>query len=90
MNTITYKGKEYSVRTLTMESEETGEVTYTIADESLSKAMEANSPELEGRVEKAIDESIYFYVEEGVLDLSAEEICEKHLDIPFTFIEEEE
>lgn len=83
MKTINFQGKNYPARTFTMTSEETGEVTYTIADETLSEANQ------ESPVDCIIDESIYFYVEKGVLDLSAEEICEKHLDIKFEFISEE-
>lgn len=90
MDAITYKGKKYPCKTLTMTSDDTGEVTYTIADSTLNEAMVANSPHLKGREEREIDESIYFYVEAGVLDLPNEEICAKHLDIPFEFIEEEE
>lgn len=39
MDTITFKGKEYPTRTLTMSSKETGKVTYTIATESLNEAL---------------------------------------------------
>lgn len=83
MNTISFQGKEYPVRTFTMTSKDTGEVTYTIADETLSEANQ------ETPVNCTVDESIYFYVEKGVLDLSAEEICKNHLDIEFEFISEE-
>jgi len=89
METITYKGKDYPCKTLTMNSDETGEVTYTIADETLSNAMRANSPHFKGKEEKEIDEMVYYYVEAGVLELSDKEICAKHLDIPFELIEEE-
>lgn len=90
MDTIEYKGKKYPCKTLTMQSDETGEVTYTIADETLSNAMRANSPHFKAREEREIDEMIYFYVEAGVLELPDEEICANHLDIPFELVEDEE
>ena len=85
---IKYKGVKYPTRTLTMTSEETGEVTYTIADETLSEALRENSPHFKAPRERAIDEMIYFYVEKGQLELSPEEICKNCLDMEFEFIEE--
>lgn len=98
MNKIKYKGKDYPTRTFTMTSEDTGEMTVTIADETLE--MVIGDETLEERISKKlgenvneqsekIDESIYFYVEEGVLDLSPEDICKNHLDEEFEFISEE-
>ncbi|MEK6829775.1 MAG: hypothetical protein AABY15_06665 [Nanoarchaeota archaeon] len=72
-----------------MTSDGTGEITVTIADETLSKALQESSPHFKAPVERTIDESIYFYVEAGVLDLPAEEICKNHLDEEFEFIEDE-
>ena len=86
---ITYKKKEYPVRGITMTSKETGEVSHLIADQTLYEAMKENSPHLKGSKERAIDETIYFFVEDGVLSLTAEEICAKHLDQPFEFISED-
>ncbi len=90
MNTIKYNGKDYPVRTFTMFSEETGEVTYTIADEELFDLISVDDKYLSwGTPEHTVDEQIYFYVERGQLDLPSEEICKDCLDIEFTFIEEE-
>ena len=87
---IKYKGKEYPTRTFTMTSEETGEVTYTIAYDILfDEISKEDKHEAWGTPEHDIDEEIYFYVEEGMLGLTAEEICKEHLDIEFEFIEEE-
>lgn len=85
---IEYNGRKFPIRTLTMTSEDTDEMTVTIADETLSKAMQENSPHFKAPVERAIDESIYFYVEAGDLYLPAETICKAFLDEEFEFIEE--
>lgn len=90
METIKYKEKEYPCRTFTMTSDETGEVTYKIADQTLFDAISEDDKYLDfGTPEHKIDAQIYFYVEEGCLELPAEEICKDCLDIPFEFIEEE-
>lgn len=90
MNTIEYKGKKYPCRTFTMTSDETGEVTHTIADQTLFDAISVDDKYLNhGTPEHQVDEQIYFYVEEGQLELPAEEICKDCLDIEFQFIEEE-
>ena len=81
---IKFKEINYPSRIFTMTSEETGEVTYTIADETLRNALFED----EECLDDEIDEWIYFYVEAGVLELSPEEICKSHLDIEFEFIEE--
>ncbi len=86
---ITYKGKEYPTRTFTMESRETGEITVEIADETLQLAIQKNNGQLKGATERSIDESIYFFVEEGILSLPADVICYNHLDEKFVFISEE-
>lgn len=87
MDTIEYNGKKYPARTLTMKDGDE-EFDRTIADATLSEAMRENSEHLQAPVEKAIDESIYFYVEAGQLELSAEVICKTLLDEPFEFVEE--
>ena len=84
-----YNGKEYPARTFTMASKDTGEVTYTIADESLFNEISKDDKYLEtGTPEWNIDDQIYFYVETGQLNLSANEICKNHLDVEFEFISE--
>lgn len=87
---ITYKGKEYPTRTLKLYSEENDlEMIYTIADEALFNDISKNDKYLEfGTDEFYVDQQIYYYVEEGCLDLPAEEIAKNHLDIEFKLIEE--
>jgi len=90
METITFKGKKYPTRTFTMTSDETDEVTYTIADQTLLDALSVNENALNDFTseERQIDDQIYFYVCNGELELDAEEICKSRLDIKFEFIEE--
>lgn len=87
---IEYKGKEYPARTFTMTSDETGEITRTIADSTLSDALHEDEEALEDddTEEGQIDMQIYFYVEAGELELPAAEICKNLLDMEFKFIEE--
>ena len=87
MNTITYKKTKYPTRTFNVicEGEER---TYTIATDSLYNAIE-DKIEKWGSRENDIDYQIYFYVEDEVINLSAEEICKNHLDIEMTFVNEE-
>lgn len=86
---ITYKGVEYPTRTFKMYSDETGEVVYTIANTILQKELlgEGYQEDME-KIEREIDEQIYFYVDELELDLPPEEICMNCLDIEFIFVEE--
>lgn len=90
MNTITYKGKEYPTRTFTVTSPEFGEEqTYTIATNSLFDAISKDDKhEVYGTLENAVDNKIYFYVEDEVIKLDAKEICANHLDIEMELIEE--
>lgn len=77
-------GKEFKTRTFLVTSEETDEMQITIADYSLDKEL-SNCDE---ETYQSIDNDIYFYVNEGQLELSAEEICETCLDIPFKLLED--
>ena len=85
MRTIKFNGQIFPARTFTMTSEETGEVTFTIADETLKKALNKKNTS----ISKEIDDEIYFYIGSGALSLPHDEICKKHLDIEFEFISEE-
>ena len=83
-NIVKFNDKEFKTRTFLVKSEETGEMQITIADETLNEEIGGlNNVEAE-----SLDCLIYYYVESGILDLPAEEICKKHLDIPFTLLEE--
>lgn len=82
-NTINFKGKEYPIRTV-LALIDGVEYELTIATESLSSAMD-----IESDVEATdLDETIYFYIADELIDLSAKEIVEEHLDEPLIFIEE--
>jgi hypothetical protein len=83
---IKFKGKEYPTRTFVVEFDEM-QHTYTIATESLSEAMGDNK-EKHGTRANEIDNQIYFYVEDEVIELGADEICNDHLDIPMEFVKE--
>jgi hypothetical protein len=85
---IQFKGVDYPTRTFTVISDEfDGSNTYTIATESLFNALD-DKYEMDGTEEKNIDEQIYFYVEDEVINLTAHEICSNHLDITMTCVEE--
>jgi len=89
-DSIKYNGKEYPVRTFNVIMEGV-EHTITIASESLSEAIGIND-EYEGTLgdaEEAIDQSIYYYVEDEVIGIDAEEICKDYLDIEMEFVSEE-
>ena len=80
-DTVTYEGKDYSVRTFHVEViGHNHEAKYVIAPESLMDAMADK--------ENDIDDMIYHYIQDEHFNLSAQEICEKHLDIPMKLIEE--
>ena len=87
MDVINFKGKEYPTRTFKVMSDEFDEQIFTIATESLDEALGDNKEEWDTE-ENNIDCTIYFYVEDNVIDLDAKEICENHLDVEMEFIEE--
>ena len=88
MDVINFKGKEYPTRTFKVMSDEfDDEQIFTIATESLDEALGDNKEEWDTE-ENNIDCTIYFYVEDKVIDLGAKEICENHLDVEMEFIEE--
>lgn len=85
---IEYNGVKYPTRTFVVESPEIGgERTYTIATESLSEAL-GDAKEEWDTEENDIDNQIYFYVEDEVIGMSAEDICKNHLDVPMTLVKE--
>lgn len=86
---IEYKGVKYPTRALFVGGLHLDEPqTHIIATESLSEALGENKEKI-GTEENDIDCEIYFYVEDDVIGLDAEEICKNHLDTEFDFIEEE-
>jgi hypothetical protein len=88
MQNILFKGVEYPTRTFVVESPEFNDKrTYTISTESLSEAL-GDAKEEWDTPENDIDNTIYYYVEDEVIELTAEEICQNHLDIEMKFIEE--
>ena len=86
--TITYKGKHYPIRMFMVSSEEMGGLqTIMISVQTLSDTLGGNK-EVHGTVEEEIDSTIYFFVEDDKFNLSAEDICKNHLDIPMRFMAE--
>jgi hypothetical protein len=94
MDSIRYKNKDYRVRTFNVNLiGEDWEGTYKIAEDELYDAIHEDDKEegddlIDQSEEFHIDNEIYHYVENGILDLPAEEICLEHLDIPMELIEE--
>ena len=82
MRTLSYGGVEFRTRTFDVEAMD-GSFTgsYLVADEALEDAMGED-------VDEDICCLVYHYVPNEVLDLSAEEIVSKHLDMPFKLIQE--
>lgn len=84
---VTYKNKEYKTRLFMVDNPEFGEQqTIRISTDSLNEVM-GDKVHNEG-IEQDIDNTIYFYVADKVIDLDPTEICKSHLDIPMKFIEE--
>lgn len=86
IKTVTYKGKEYPVRDLTVMCE--GQKReYRISVESLFIAY-GNAYDNEGTKAFELDNEIYYYVEDELIGIDAVEICEKWLDIPMEYEDE--
>lgn len=80
---ITHSKKEYPTRDFRVEMPDGSIMDITIATESLENVLDIENPR-----DSDIDEEIYFYVEDHLIDLPAEEICQEHLDEPLKLIEE--
>jgi hypothetical protein len=93
METILFKGNKYPARTLTIFSEDTDEMTVTIATAALTDAFceeagGSDEPDDWSKEAGSIDEEIYFYVDsEEILNLPGKELAANHLDEPFEYIE---
>jgi hypothetical protein len=87
MNVIEYKGKQYPTRFFIVNSPEFDEEqTIRIGTYSLNSDLgDAGSF---GEEEELVDDEIYYYIDDSDFELTGEEICENHLDIPMEFIEE--
>jgi hypothetical protein len=81
---IEFKGINYPVRTFDVIIEG-DEQTITIGTLSLFDAMDEMTDVEESN---ALDNQIYFYVEDELIGLDGEEICKNHLDDEMEFIEE--
>lgn len=84
MNTITYKGKEYPTRTLTVIIDVLGEQDILVAPQSLADDMGDMDDWTD--LETTLDETIYFYAEDYVMGKSGEELCDSYLDEPLGFV----
>jgi hypothetical protein len=87
MEKIKFRGQEYKTRTFNVLFGDE-ERTIKIATESLSDAM-GDKKEVHGTLANDIDNTIYYYVEDEVINFSAHLICDKHLDEQMDFISEE-
>jgi len=86
---VVFQGKRYPVRSLTVEHCEYGHpVTYVVAPETLLDEMNKVDDMTQSLTLINLDNEIYHYVEDAAWHLTGKEICEKHLDMPFVFIEE--
>ena len=84
-----YKKNNYPSRTFVIKRKGWKHTeTITISVASLESEMIKNRPSLGSGTEQKIDEQIYFYVDDDKITLSAEEICNSHVDEPVKFIEE--
>lgn len=85
---ITYKNKEYPTRTLTVIIPNTWKQEILVATQSLADAMGDMDDWTDE--ETLIDETIYFYAEDNVIELSGKEICDSYLDEKLKFVSCEE
>lgn len=87
MNKVTFRSKEYPVRTfeVIIDGEEE---TIVIATESLSEAMLNDDGDTYDNEGYNLDNEIYFYVSDEIINLDASKICEEHLDEPMEFVKE--
>jgi hypothetical protein len=87
MNAIEYKGKEYPTRLFIVNNPEFGE-NQTIRIGTYSLNSDLGDAGSFGEEEELVDDEIYYYIDDSDFELTGEEICENHLDIPMEFIEE--
>ena len=85
MELINYMGKLYPTRTFNVVVEG-NQRQYKIATDSLYEAL---NKDVFGAEENKIDNQIYYYVEEGVIEMDAELICKDFLDVEMKFISEQ-
>lgn len=85
MELINYMGKSYPTRTFNV-MVEGNQRQYKIATDSLYEAL---NKDVFGAEENKIDNQIYYYVEEGVIEMDAELICKDFLDVEMKFISEQ-
>ena len=79
ISTITYNGKEYYTREITVSYEHTTPFVALISTESLLNAFEEHHEEV-GTDENIIDDSIWYYCDDDMIDAPIKELAE-HIDI---------
>jgi hypothetical protein len=80
-----YKIKgEFPIREFRVEMSDGTIQDITIATESLEDSLDI----VDNPNDNSLDMEIYFYVQDDLINLPAEEICQEHLDEPLKFIEE--
>jgi hypothetical protein len=87
MNAIKYKGKEYPTRLFIVNNPEFGE-NQTIRIGTFSLNSDLGDAGSFGEEEELVDDEIYYYIDDSDFELTGEEICKNHLDIPMEFLEE--
>lgn len=87
MELINYMGKSYPTRTFNVIIEG-NQRQYKIATDSLYEALGDNK-EVFGTEENEIDNDIYYYAEDDVIEMDAELICKDFLDVEMKFISEQ-
>lgn len=93
MATITYKNKEYPTRTFMVLYDEEKETDkphqITVSVESLSEELMKDTEDFtdysgkHGAEAEAVDNQIYYYVIDSVINLSGKEVCENVDEVRF-------
>jgi len=85
MKTITRLEKEYPIREFMIKfSKEDEPEQITISVESLHCVLDYEN----NKEDEAMDNKIYFYVDDNLIEKPAQEICENYLDEKLIFVEE--
>jgi GTPase Era involved in 16S rRNA processing len=83
MDTVKFKDKSYPIRTF--EVVYYGDKrTFIVSVESLSKAMGEDKEKWNTEASR-LDNEIYYYVKDDIIELPAKYICEHHLDVEMIF-----
>lgn len=87
---LEFEGKQYPYKVLSVAHSGTHS-NYKIATESLHDALRGGDPyadEVKNATAEGIENDIYYYIEDHLIFRPANEIAEKHLDIPMKLIKD--